>query len=360
MDAHVTIVLPTHNSRIFLDQCLQSLTRLDYPQYDLLAVDDGSSDDTVGYLHQHYPQVRVIQLPKQSGHSKACNTGILGTDARYVYIVEHHTIVTPDALSRLMDVILADEKAAICYSRQINMYNDQLVVVEGKRNAHYAVNQQCDRQVLNADRWCEDARPVDVTSAGTFSYLIDKEKFQTLDYFDEDYFIHINDYELTLRTKAAGWKCYYVPDSVTYHRSFVQTASSYNFRGGRTYPAFRTFYISRNRWLLMLSYYEVKTLLLLGPALLIYEILTIIFAMRRGVFGAYLKAMGWLCAHPGMILKKRRTIQRLKKVKDSALLVAGELNFVPGLTRSPLEHVGIRYLTKFLTTYWKIVKPVLS
>lgn len=359
MNVPVTVVLPTHNSKSFLDQCLTALFNMDYPDYHLIVVDDGSGDDTVAELQQQYPQVQVIQLPQQSGHSKACNTGILAAKTRYVYIVEHHAIVTPDALSRLMTAMLADEKAAICYSRQINMYNDQLVVMEGKRNAHYAVNQQCERYVLNEEHVIDDLRPADVTSAGTFSYLIDKTKFEKIGFFDEDYFIHINDYELALRVKAAGWKCYYVPDSVTYHRSFVQTASSYNFRGGQTYPAFRTFYISRNRWLLMLSYYTPKTLLLLSPALLLYEFLLFVFAIRRGVFGAYLRAIGWLFTHPRLILKKRRFIQQIKQVNDGMLLVAGELNFVPGLTRSPIEHAGIRYLTRFLTAYWRLVQPKL-
>ncbi|MCP4367781.1 MAG: glycosyltransferase family 2 protein [Deltaproteobacteria bacterium] len=357
MNMQVTVLIPTYNSRIFLDQCLQPLLNMDYPNYDIIIVDDCSSDGTIRHIEQYYPKIRITQLQKRSGHSAACNAGIFTTKARYVYIVEHHTIVTKEALSRLMLVMNADNDAAICYSKQLNMYSEHNTVVEGKRYAHYIVNQQCERNPLIGEgEEDENEPPVDVTSAGTFSYLIDKEKFQEIGYFDEDYFIHINDYELTLRVKAAALKCYYVPASITYHKSFVSTASDYNFRGGEKYPVSRTFFIARNRWLLLLSYYSLKTLVLLSPALAIYELALIGFVIRRGVFMPYLKAVYWLFTHPALIIKKRRYIQRVKRVKDTSLFVAGELNFVPGLTQSTLERIIIRYLTKFLTMYWNFTK----
>ncbi len=147
-----------------------------------------------------------------------------------------------------------------------------------------------------------------------------------------------------------------MPASVTYHKSFVSTASGHNFRGGQKYPAFRTFVIARNRWILILSYYALKTIFLLSPALVIYELMLIGFVIRRRVFISYLKAMFWLLTHPHIIIKKRRHIQQLKRVKDASLLVAGELNFVPGLTQSRLERTIIHYLTKFLTMYWNFTK----
>ena len=369
MKPRVTIVLPTYNSMPFLERCLSSLQQLDYAAYDVLVVDDCSSDNTVTYIRQNYPQVRVIALPARSGHSAACNAGISGTDARYVYIVEHHTVVMPDTLQRLMGAILAEAEAAICYSRQINIYDAHTVAVEGKRFAHYVVNQQCERELherVDAEKFAaehcltQSGDPVDVTSAGTFSYLIDTEKFTDIGLFDEDYFIHINDYELTLRVKAAGWKCLYVPTAVHYHKSFVTTTGTHNFRGGDCYPGFRTFVISRNRWLLMLSYYSIKSFCILAPALLLYECLLIGFVTRRGVLGSYLKAIGWLLSHPGSILRKRQAIQRIKIVRDRDLLVAGDLNFVPGLTHSPFERRLIHGLTRFLSSYWEWGKQFLA
>ncbi|MCP4371863.1 MAG: glycosyltransferase [Deltaproteobacteria bacterium] len=359
MNAKVTVVLPIYNGQRFLDQCLPPLFEMDYPNYDIIVVDDGSSDETVKHLKQCYPQVRIIQLQKRSGHSKACNTGILATDARYVYIIEHHTIVKKDTLSQLMKVMLSESETAICYSRQFNVYSENNIVVEGKRYAHYVVNQQCERIPLSELNIMEDEQPVDVSSSGTFSYLIDKEKFTALGYFDEDYFVHIADYELTLRAKAAGFKCYYVPKSISYHKSFAESAKSHNYRGGDEYPAFRTYVIVKNRWFTILSHYSLNTLLLIFPALILYELLLIGFVIRRNVFLSYVKAMGWLFSHPGILLKKRRHIQQIKKVKDSSLLVAGELNFVPGLAQSLFEQRIIRFLTIFLTGYWNLVKRFL-
>lgn len=359
MNPKVTTVLPIYNGAIFLDQCLPPLLEMDYPNYDIIVVDDCSSDDTVAHLRQHYPQVRVIELQERSGHSKACNTGIAAADARYVYLIENHTIVKKDTLSELMKVMLSDEQAAICYSKQLNVYSDEQIVVEGKRYAHFVVNQQCERIPLQEVQEESQEAPADVSSSGTFSYLIDKTKFDIIGLFDETYFIHIADYELTLRAKAAGYKCYYVPASVSYHKSFVHTAGSYNYRGGREYPAFRTYVIARNRWLTILSHYSLRTLLLLAPALCIYELCLVAFVIHRHVCRSYLNAIGWLFTHPQIILRKRQHIQRIKRVKDADLLTAGALNFVPGLAQSRSEQVVLHYLTAFLTWYWNVVKRFL-
>jgi GT2 family glycosyltransferase len=360
MAKKVTIVLPIYNGRIFVDQCLSSVFEMEYPNFDVIVVDDGSTDGTREYVTEHYPQLRLIQLSGHSGHSKACNAGILATDARYVYIIEHHTIVKKDTLTQLMQVMLSDNEAAICYSRQINVYSDDQVMVEGKRYAHFVVNQQCERVPLkDVAGLDEHEAPVDVSSSGTFSYLIDKEKFRQLGYFDEDYFVHLADYELTLRTKAAGFKCYYVPKSESYHKSFPSTAKSHNYRGGRAYPAFRMYVIAKNRWLTILSHYAPKTLLFLFPSLIVYEIFLISFAISRRTFFSYVKAIFWLVTHPGIIINKRKQIQGIKKVPDATLLVAGELNFVPGLAQSALEQTVIRYLITFLTIYWNLVKRFL-
>lgn len=355
-DEKVTVVLPIYNGRIFLDQCLPPVFEMDYPNFDVIAIDDGSTDGTVEYLKQHYPQVRVIQLSGRCGHSKACNVGIEATDARYAYIIEHHTIVKKDTLSQLMKVMLSDEQAAICYSRQFNVYSENKVMVEGRRYAHFVVNQQCRRvPETDAGELDETDEPVDVSSSGTFSYLIDKKIFEGLGYFDEDYFVHIADYELTLRAKAAGFKCYYVPKSESFHKSFSSTINAHNYRGGADYPAFRVFVIVKNRWFTILSHYSIKTLVLLFPALLVYEIFQFGFAVTRRATIAYGKAIFWLLTHPRIILRKRRQIQQIKTVADKDLLVAGELNFVPGLARSASERAIIHALTTFLTAYWNSV-----
>ena len=366
----IAVVFPSYNAKEFLDQCLSPLSTMDCQVDEIIVVDDCSSDGTAEYLHENYPQVRVISLSVNSGASKACNIGIAATDARYVYIIEHHTVVIKDSLSQLMQVMTSDPKAAICYSKQLNVYSKQKIIVEGARNAHYVVNQHCEHQMLDdisleqqeQEKLIQqlkeqsDKTPRDVSSAGAVSFLIDREKLGTIGYFDETYFIYLNDHEFALRVKAAGLKCYYVPTSIVYHKSLVEKINEFNFRGGGKYPALRTYYISRHRWLIIFTHYSFKSILLLSPALAIYEIFLFAFVFSRGVLKPYLKSIVWLVTHPKLLLEKRRKIQSLKCVKDSSLLVAGELNFVPGLAQSRFEHRMINGLTCFLTGFWALVK----
>ena len=68
-----TIALPNYNGRVLLEAMLPSIAAQDYPQFEILVIDDASSDDSVAYLQEHWPQVRVVALKRNSGVTVAMN-----------------------------------------------------------------------------------------------------------------------------------------------------------------------------------------------------------------------------------------------------------------------------------------------
>jgi glycosyltransferase involved in cell wall biosynthesis len=83
----VSIIIPTYNGRAHIEDCLSSLSALDYPRdrREILVVDDGSSDDTVAYLTAQYPDVTIVQNARNRGFSAACNLGAERARSEYLF-----------------------------------------------------------------------------------------------------------------------------------------------------------------------------------------------------------------------------------------------------------------------------------
>ena len=103
----VTVVIPNYNGIRFLPECLGSLERQapDTPPYEILVVDNGSTDGSLELLEQEFPRVRVITLPENTGFCHAVNAGIKASRAPYVLLLNNDTKVSPSFVRALVEAI---------------------------------------------------------------------------------------------------------------------------------------------------------------------------------------------------------------------------------------------------------------
>lgn len=96
----LTVVVPTYNQADLLRECLRSLTQQSLPhdRYEVVVVDDGSTDGTQAVLAEFGPPVRSIRFPANRGRSAARNVGIRDADATLVVLVDSDIVVRPDFL----------------------------------------------------------------------------------------------------------------------------------------------------------------------------------------------------------------------------------------------------------------------
>ena len=80
----VTVIIPNYNGKHFLKPCLESLSKQSCRGFDILIVDNHSTDGSVEFLKEHYPEAGLIVLEKNRGFSAAVNAGIRNTSAPYV------------------------------------------------------------------------------------------------------------------------------------------------------------------------------------------------------------------------------------------------------------------------------------
>jgi hypothetical protein len=132
-----------------------------------------------------------------------------------------------------------------------------------------------------------------------------------------------------------------------------------SFRQGRERSPMRTYCLIRNRWRILLQSYQLRTLVLLAPALAVYEVVQLAGVVKKGWLGPWLRAAGWMIAHPGTIARRRSQVQHARRAADRTLLVGGPLPFAPGLAAGKVERMIRRGLDRFAASYWRLVRPLL-
>ncbi len=338
----VTVAVISYNREKILKECLSAIKCLDYPDYEVMVVDNLSTDGSVNLVREKFPEVKVLEMDENRGPNPARNVAILKSRANYVFLIDDDTILTSHCLSILMNARDVISDVAVCHPR-IVYYDDRSRIQQEGAEIHYigaAIVKNGDMLIKNASM---ESIP---TGAASGALLIDREKALDIGLFDEDYFFGWTDGQFTFRLTASGLKCLSVPRAIVYHKMAKRGLS-------------KAFYQVRNRWYFILQMYSLKTIFLILPALIVYEFSLLGYLTMKGVLLKYLKANMAVLQDFGKLMKKRQRIQLLKRLSDRELLHTGEINIREDLLESKYVKIGRKLLNRFLDSYWKLVKDFL-
>ena len=110
---HVTIIVLNWNGRSYLDSCLTALSRLDYPRYSVVLVDNASSDDSVAFVQQQFPQVNIVQNRRNLGYAGGNNLALRNLQSEFAVLVNPDIVVNRQWLKQLITPLTADQTMAI-------------------------------------------------------------------------------------------------------------------------------------------------------------------------------------------------------------------------------------------------------
>jgi GT2 family glycosyltransferase len=192
------------------------------------------------------------------------------------------------------------------------------------------------------DRWGAD-REIAVASGACL--MIKARVLDSLGYlFNKDFFMYHEDTDLCIRARLAGYRVMLSANAVVWH--------DYKFGSGKM----KFFHMEKNRLFLMLQNYQCLTLVLLVPAILFTEAQVLLHSLMSGWLGYKLKSYLWLLSNMGEILKKRRMVQKNRKVSD--LQIMGQ--YVTDISFEALDNLGLKYITNpALRAYFRLVKGLL-
>lgn len=227
----VSVVVVTWNALPWLEQCLDSVRGR-----DVVVVDNGSSDDTVAFVRERYPEVRVIEQANK-GMGGGNNAGMRATDGRYYFLLNSDAWVVGDGLDRLVEFADAHPEAAVIGPKLVNTDGTLQRSARGEptlwrlATEYLFIRKLAPRsRVLNplyrGDFAHDRAEEVDWLYGPAL--LVRREAADAVGLFDEDFFMFSEEVDWMTRFRRAGWKVLFFPDAEVVH---VGGAS----HGGRMY-----------------------------------------------------------------------------------------------------------------------------
>ena len=198
----VTIIIPNYNGKHFMEPCLQSLSEQTCRDFKVLVVDNASSDGSLEYMSEHYPDIEVISLKKNYGFSKAVNVGIEHSTTPYVILLNNDTTVDTHYVEEMIKAIEKSPRIFSVSSKMIQMYHPELIDSAGDLYTlmGWGVCRGTGRPVSNYTK----ADQIFTACAGAAIYR--RNAFSKIGLFDENHFAYLEDIDVGYRAKIYGYK----------------------------------------------------------------------------------------------------------------------------------------------------------
>lgn len=304
---HASIILVGYNSAEWLPHAVPALVRQNYPaNVEVIFVDNGSSDDSVELVRREFPTVRIIESDRNGGYAGGNNLGAQHAKGEVLAFVNPDTYAEPNWLMELVRPLVSERSIGMTTSKIVRMDSRETINTCGNDISLSGIT-TCRAAGASASAISADE---DVPAVSGAACAIRSDLFLRLGGFDEQFFMYLEDTDLSWRVRLAGYRCRLAARSVVAH--------DYQFR----LTATKTERVERNRYLMLAKNLSFRSLIVLIPIFLAGEVVTWGWALSHGLRHtvAKTKAIGWMLTHPRLVLALHARAQETRRVSDAALL----------------------------------------
>jgi GT2 family glycosyltransferase len=210
----VAVVIPNYNGERWLPGVLESVADQSVAPAELLVVDDGSADGSLALLADRFPRVRVLALGRNGGFARAANAGIAAVSAEAVALVNTDVLLAPDWIERSAAALAAAPAAASVATKLVDLDDPTLIYDAGDVLRRDGACEQRGRFERDGGRYDS---PGEVFSACAGAALYRRSALLAAGGFEERFGTYLEDVELGLRLRLAGWTCRWEPRAVARH-----------------------------------------------------------------------------------------------------------------------------------------------
>ena len=310
---YISIIIPHFNGIEVLSECIKSLSKTDFQSYEIIVVDNASSDGSQNWIKKNYPEIILLESESNYGYAGGCNKGSQIAMGEYLVFLNNDTTQEPDWLTHLFNCFQTKDNIAAVQPKILNYYDRTIFDYAG--GAGGLMDKYCypfarGRVFLNQEKdvgQYDDSREC-FWASGT-SMMVKKELFQLVGGFDEVFFSHMEEIDLCWRLQALGYKIWVEPRSVIFHKNAT------------TLPMFthRKYYLNhRNSLLMLFSNHNILDTIYYGAARILLEFVAICYSIIKIDFNhitGIIHSFIWLLINPMTIYKKRRSFNNLNKSK---------------------------------------------
>lgn len=303
----VSIVVVNYNGRRWIKSCFESIYHQTYKNFEIIFIDNASTDDSLNFIKQDYPKIRIIENKINTGFGSANNLGAEKAAGEIIFFLNNDTVLAKDTLEKL----LRDKE-----KDKLNITGPRLLNFEGK-DIHGGYKVTID--------------PTGYLGSGKKTFFIDgcalmvsKEDFLSLGGFDAKYFMYSEDIDLCWRAHLYGLKVDICnATSIKHFAGGTGGRTQYKRCGDHTVPLLRRYEVEKNNLRNILKNYRLKNLMWVVPLFELQsmgECLVYLFSGNLDAMRAVFKAHLWNLENIGDTLIQRKIIQKKRLVSDRQIL----------------------------------------
>ena len=275
--SEAAVVIPNWNGMRYLEGCLNSLRKQTCASFDLILVDNGSTDGSVEYIRENYPEAELIALPENTGFCSAVNLGIQKSSAEYVILLNNDTVCDPRFVEKLLEGIKRRPEAFSCCAKMLRMQEPDRIDDAG--DFYCALGWAFADGKGKPSSARDSEHKVFASCAGAAVYR--KNLLEKTGLFDTGHFAYLEDIDLGYRAQLAGYDSYLLPEAVVYHAGSGTS-------GAAAHSEFKVKYSSRNSVYLIGKNMPIWQIILNLPFLLAGFLIKTIYFAGKGYGKTYI------------------------------------------------------------------------
>jgi hypothetical protein len=293
----VSVVVVNFNGKKFLDDCLSSLAGQTFRNFEVILVDNGSSDGSANYIRERFPSVILVETGKNLGFAGGTNAGIRVALGEFIFTLNNDTIADPHLIEEIVKSMQADPHVGMCGTKMV--FPDGRIDSTGMCISRSGA--AWGRGIYEHDNGQYDtAEEIFGPCAGAALYR--RSMLDQIGLFDEDFFAYHEDVDLAFRGRLAGWTCRYAP-----------TARVVHIHGGTTGSRsdISLYYGNRNMTWYIVKNFPRHTMVLWSPWIIGRQCAIIPYYLFCGRGRLIIRAKIDMMKGLPAILRKRRGIKHL-------------------------------------------------
>jgi len=216
----VSIVILNYNGIAFLGEglkeCIESVLKTDYPSYEIIIVDNGSTDESIKYIQTNYGlRINLVENEKNLGFSEGFNTGIRKSKGKYIALLSNDMTVSPNWISPIINLFESDSSIGLAGFKRM-LYGEKNVIDSIGGYLYF------DGRVKIVAFGVEDHGQYD-NIIEDLDYIggamiLRRKTLEDVGLFDPEYIVYSEDVDLCFRIRKKGYKIIYVPESIIWHK----------------------------------------------------------------------------------------------------------------------------------------------
>jgi GT2 family glycosyltransferase len=249
----VSVIVVNYNGERFLGEVFDSLARQVRPPDEVIMVDNASTDNSVSYVQQHFPWIKIVACPINTGFAGGANVGVENAQGEYIALLNSDAVADDMWLSELIEALEENENIGAADSKIYRAGKDQVIEEAGAGFNNLGYLWALGFHQPDTGQF---SLRTEVPAFTACAGLLRRRAFEGEPLFDAKLFMYEEEFDLTLRLRSRGYSIVFVPTSIVHHKRSQSVAQKSNKP-----RLFRRFYSCRNRVKILAKYYPMSVLI---------------------------------------------------------------------------------------------------